>query len=454
MKKSVAFHTLGCKVNRYETDAVAQSFKDSGYIINEFSEFTDIYVINTCTVTGEADRKSRQMLRKVKKINPKAVVVAMGCHVESSNALSYADILIGNSDKSRAVELVENRLMDMESKTNVSTGEKFILKQIDLVSKFEEMGSVTSQEDTRAYIKIEDGCNNFCSYCIIPYVRGRVRSRSEDAIIKEAEILASKGFREIILTGIHVCSYGKERNTVPVSNVNEIKTNEIPLITLLTRLSRIEGLYRIRLGSLEPQSLTPSFIKKLSLIDKICPHFHISLQSGCDSVLERMNRRYTSEGYYETIEQIIRQIPNAMITTDIITGFPGETDNEHNQTLAFCRKINFMSIHVFKYSSRKGTAADSMDNKVNTNIIQQRSKEMFLLSQKMKENHLVATIGKEYNVLVETISNSEAFGYTENYIPSKILFKTTDIMSIPVVGEIFKVKTIDFDSEYIYTEII
>ena len=434
MEKSVAFHTLGCKVNRYETDAVAQTFMEAGYQVRPFTEVADVYVINTCTVTGEADRKSRQFLRQAKARNPKALVVAMGCHVELSDASSYADILIGNRDKIKVIEFVES----------VLTGKIRSIPTLDRSrtngTEFEEMGIVTSREETRAFIKIEDGCNNFCSYCAIPLARGRVRSRSESAIMQEAEGLVKNGFKEIVLTGIHVCSYGADRNL-----------ESDALIDLTEKLSAIEGLERIRLGSLEPQSITEKFIQKAVSIKPLCPHFHISLQSGSDTVLKRMNRKYDTSQYEKNVQELRSRIPSATFTTDVITGFPGETPEEHRQTLAFCEKIDFLDMHVFKFSERSGTKAVAMSPKVDHKTASVRSSEILILAQKMKEAHFARSIGSESRVLIEKVEEGTAYGYTENYMPVRILLpKNNRIPKSCKEGDILAVRMIDYDKETLF----
>lgn len=438
MGKSVAFHTLGCKVNRYETDAVAQTFMNAGYQVKAFDDAADVYVINTCTVTGEADRKSRQFLRQAKHRNPEAVIVAMGCHVELGDASSYADVLVGNKDKIKVIELVEKRLAENKGASKTFDG-SFAVHSIDSVSEYEEMGDVTSQEETRAYIKIEDGCNNFCSYCAIPLARGRVRSREEAAVIREAEGLVEKGFCEIVLTGIHVCSYGADRHQ-----------ESDALIDLCEKLSHIEGLERIRLGSLEPRSLTDIFIMKAAGIGILCPHFHLSLQSGSDSVLRRMNRHYTTDEYARIVDTLRRWVPSATITTDVITGFPGETEEEHRQTLDFCRKIGFLDIHVFRFSERKGTKAASLTAKVDAQTAAARSRELLSLARESRENHMKQAVGSTFRVLVEKAWEQGASGYTENYLPTEVMLPPSDFpLSAELVGSILTVKAVRYDKESI-----
>ena len=442
MGKSVAFHTLGCKVNRYETDAIAQTFMDAGYEVKAFGDAADVYVINTCTVTSEADRKSRQFLRQAKHRNPGAVIVAMGCHVELGDASSYADILVGNKDKIKVIDLVEQRLAEGSGAPQKASG-SFSAHSIDSVSEYEEMGDVTSQEETRAYIKIEDGCNNFCSYCAIPLARGRVRSRDESAVIREAEGLVRRGFREVVLTGIHVCSYGADR----------LQESDA-LIDLCGRLSKIEELERIRLGSLEPQSLTERFIRKAAGIDVLCPHFHISLQSGSDSVLRRMNRHYSTDDYERTVASIRQWIPMAAITTDVITGFPGETEEEHHQTMDFCRRIHFLDIHVFRFSERKGTKAAAMTPKVDAGTSAARSRELLALALESRQDIIRQAVGSSFRVLVEKTSEHSVSGYTENYIPATVLLPAGAASSeAPAVGSILSVRAVAHDGESITAEI-
>lgn len=478
MTKKIAFHTLGCKVNRYETDAVAKTFIDGGYNVVDFNEIAKVYIINTCTVTGEADRKSRQLLRQAKKRCPDSIVVAMGCHVELSDASSYADVIIGNSDKSRVFEIIENYLKDYNKNNNRNenysdndnyendekildeekskpdladkdnkyknyTKYKTVTKDINNVKDFEELGIVTSLEDTRAYIKIEDGCNNFCSYCAIPLARGRVRSRGESAIIAEAIELAKNGFKEIVLTGIHVCSYGEDRNE-----------SSDALIDLTARISEIPGIERIRFGSLEPQSISNSFVEKASAIKSICPHFHLSLQSGSDSVLKRMNRRYNTKEYENVASMLRKNFKNCTITTDIITGFPGETQEEHIQTVDFCRKIGFSSIHVFKYSERKGTNASKMQNKVDPQTINVRSKELLELSLELKKQQYKSYLGETFNVLIEKINDGFASGYTENYLFTRIINIDEFSSKTDMTGGIVSAVVIDYEREYLVCKIV
>lgn len=472
-QKSAAFHTLGCKVNKYETDAIARTFAESGYTIKNFRDICDVYVINTCTVTSEADRKSGQFIRQAKKRNPDAIVVAMGCHIELSEVCEYADIIIGNKNKLDAVKLVNSKLQkkeiqslnnpgnnytdnsnktlsfknpDCSEKTNTTaltddSYNKYKLSSIDSsLQTFEDMGSVTSMEETRAYIKIEDGCNNFCSYCAIPLARGRVRSRSEKSILDEAGELAKKGFKEIVLTGIHVCSYASDRN----------EESDV-LIDLAAKISEIKGIERIRLGSLEPNSITPKFIEKMARIPSICPHFHISLQSGCDAVLKNMNRHYTTLDYETVIDNIRKNISNATITTDIITGFPGETDADHMQTMEFCRKMNFLDIHVFKYSKREGTKAAKMPNQIQSKIAGDRSRQLIELALEMRKMHFENAVSTKRKILVESIRDGNAYGHTEDYMPTQVLL---NVVSDIQIGEIYEFNVTGYNDENIFGVIL
>jgi threonylcarbamoyladenosine tRNA methylthiotransferase MtaB len=493
-QKSAAFHTLGCKVNKYETDAIASTFAESGFAIKSFRDVCDVYVINTCTVTSEADRKSGQFIRQAKKRNPDAIVVAMGCHIELSETCEYADIIIGNRNKLDAVNLVNSKLQlseihsetmnnkdfriirpnesininkannivdplnpldteyidnndDMNKLQNAEYSDKtktfktpdstYISHKLSSVESslqiFEDMGSVTSREEARAYIKIEDGCNNFCSYCAIPLARGRVRSRSEKSILDEAAELAKKGFKEVVLTGIHVCSYASDRN----------EESDV-LIDLAGKIAGINGIERIRLGSLEPNSITPKFITKMSHIPSICPHFHISLQSGCDAVLKNMNRHYTTSDYATVIANIRKSIPDATITTDVITGFPGESDADHMQTMEFCRKMNFLDIHVFKYSKRDGTKAAKMQNQVQPKVAGERSKQLIELALEMRKMHFKKAIGSNREILVESIRDNNAYGHTNDYMPAQV--KIEDFSYIKV-GEIYEFIVTGYNEE-------
>lgn len=399
MAKKVAFISLGCKVNQYETNAMAQEFIKCGYEVVNHEEKADVYVVNTCTVTNIADRKSRQMLRRVKEINPKAILVACGCYVqvgkEELSKMDEIDLIIGNNEKKDIVELVE-KCVDNSKCSYVSD----VMYQKDFV----EFGPTTYTEKTRAVIKVQDGCDRFCSYCIIPYARGRVRSRKLENVITEAKQIVQKGYKEIIITGIHVASYGKDFK------------EDIGLIDLLEELNKIEGLKRIRLSSIEPKIITKEFVDRLSKLDKICDHFHLSLQSGCDETLKRMNRRYTTEEFEEGTKLLREKYPNAALTTDVIVGFPGETDEEFSKTYEFLKRIKFYKMHVFKYSQRKGTKAEVMPNQIDGNVKEQRSKKLIELSDENEEWYNNQYIGNTVEVLFEEKDGKYLKGHTTNYI--------------------------------------
>lgn len=426
MSKNVFFLSLGCKVNRYETDAVRASFENRGYKTTDCPQEADVYIVNTCTVTGEADRKSRQMIRKARKTAPNAVIVAMGCHVEMNENEQLADLSFGTAGRSSIVDEVEAYMAlsknDSEAKNSIA--------QLPIETDYFERGPVLSREETRAFIKIEDGCNNFCSYCIIPFARGRVRSRSREAILQEIEALGLRGFHEFVLTGIHICSFEKELGH-DISALSE----------LLVAIEAIPNVRRIRLGSLEPYSITPAFISTIKTLSKLCPHFHLSLQSGCDTVLARMNRKYTSAEYEAVVMQIREAMPQALFTTDIIVGFPGETEEEHDASMAFCKKISFSHIHVFPYSKRDGTKAAAMKEHVSPEVQARRAEAFRLLSEQMENSILSRYEGKPVDVLVEKLHDDGSFtGYSAEYLKSRgnacdiknsAPFEPGDIVRIP-----------------------
>ncbi len=402
--KKVAFHTLGCKVNSYETEAMTRMFENSGYEIASFNEQADIYIINTCTVTNMADRKSRQMLHRAKKLNPDALIVAAGCYVQADKERVEADpaidVVIGNNQKNQVVAIVEH-----------AAAERSAVIDINHTKEYEEMEIDTTTEDTRAYVKVQDGCNQFCSYCLIPYVRGRVRSRKLEDTIDEVTRLAKNGYKEVVLTGIHLSSYGVDLST-------EDKT--INLLYLIQKLHEIEGIERIRLGSLEPRVITEEFAQALSKLPKICPHFHLSLQSGCDSVLKRMNRHYSTEEYKERCGILRKYFDNPAITTDVIAGFPGETEEEFEATCKFLEDIQLAEAHIFKYSRRKGTVADRMPNQVNEGAKTVRSGRLIELTDNTTKAYRDSWIGKEAQVLFEEkiqIDGKEYWvGHTKEYV--------------------------------------
>ena len=383
--RSVAFCTLGCKVNQYETDAMEEIFLKAGYEIKDFHEKADIYVINTCTVTNMADRKSRQMIHRAKRKNPEAVIVAAGCYVEAAGEAvqedASIDLIIGNNCKGQIVSMVE-AFMEEHQKIVCKT-------DINHNCDYETMTISKVSEHTRAYIKIQDGCNQFCSYCIIPYARGRVRSRKPEDIFSEVFSLAKAGYKEIVLTGIHISSYGKDF---------EEQEN---LISLVEKLAVIEGIERIRFGSLEPGFITEDVVVRLAAIEKICQHFHLSLQSGCNETLKRMNRHYTAEEYEEKCKLLRRYFDRPSFTTDVIVGFPGETEEEFEQTEAFLEKIHFAEMHIFKYSPRKGTRAAVMPDQIDERIKTERSAKLLALAEKMSSDYQADCQDKVLQVLIE-----------------------------------------------------
>lgn len=394
----IGFHTLGCKVNQYETEAIAKLFTDEGWETGDFRESCDAYLINTCTVTSLSDRKSRQMIRRAKQANPDAVIAVCGCYAQMAKdevaAIEGVDIVIGTKEKGRAYELITKSLRDHKKYNIVSElGEE----------SFEDMQVTTYENKTRAIIKAQDGCNNFCSYCVIPYARGRVRSRDPESIYRECCALAEKGFREIVLSGIHICSYGKD-------------FEQFGLGELLQKIHDIEGIRRIRLSSIEPNAFTDRFIQIIQSLPKVCHHFHMSLQSGCDATLKRMNRKYTAEEYRQIVKKLRAVFPDVSITTDIIVGFPGETEEEFEDTLRFAREIGFYMIHVFKYSVRKGTAAEKMPGHIPPETKERRSKMLMQLAAESKTAFEKSYVGKMQEVLFEQPHDGYFFGLTPNYL--------------------------------------
>lgn len=407
-------HNLGCKVNSYETEAMRQLLEAAGYDIVEFGkESADVYIINTCTVTNIADRKSRQMLHKAKKDNPNAVVVAAGCYVQEAGEKlledSAVDIIVGNNKKGQIVEVLEEYFRGRDT-------DSFI--DINKTKEYERLAISGSEIHTRAYIKIQDGCNQFCTYCIIPFARGRVRSRSLEDIMSEVNKLAESGCHEIVITGIHLSSYGldfdnTEYNAQPVPNAER-------LLQVIEAIDKVDGIERIRLGSLEPRIITDAFLTRLSAVKKICPHFHLSLQSGCDATLRRMNRRYDTKEFSDGVDKIRKYFDRPAITTDVIVGFPGETDEEFAVTKKYLEKIRFFEMHVFKYSRRKGTIADRMENQVADSIKSVRSDELIELDDGLSGNYRESFVGEKEKVLVEEYVEKDgkkyAVGHTRRYV--------------------------------------
>lgn len=398
--KTVAFCTLGCKVNQYETNAMMQKMIEAGYEVVDFETKADIYIINTCTVTNMADKKSRQMLRKVKEINPEAILVAVGCYAqvakEKLEQIPEIDLILGINEKNDIVKYVEQA----SKNTYVSD----VLHQ----TEFLDFGDVTYTEKTRAVIKVQDGCNQFCSYCIIPYARGRIRSRKPESVIKEITDVSKEGIKEVVITGIHIASYGKDFNT------------EYRLIDLLEEIQKVDGVQRIRLGSLEPTLITEEFVTRLKKLSKICDHFHLSLQSGCDETLKRMNRKYTTDQFRHVVELLRNAYPEVHLTTDIIVGFPGETEEEFNKTYEFLKEIKFYKMHVFKYSPRSGTVAAKMPNQIDGNIKEERSNKLIELSDENEKEYNQKYIGKEVEVLLEEREGEYLKGHTTNYMVVKM----------------------------------
>lgn len=402
MKKIVAIHTLGCKVNQYESEAIASMFEKSGYEVASFDDYSDIYIINTCTVTNLSDRKSRQAIRKAKKTNPDAVIIVMGCYAQTSPEdilkIPGVNIVMGTKDRNRVLEYIER----------VETGECRINAVDNIMSarQFEELKVNTYKERTRAYLKIQEGCSQFCSYCIIPYARGPIRSRNPEDIIREVEELSQNGFYEIVLTGIHLASYGKDLKT-------------IDLLGIIQRIHSVEGIRRIRLGSIEPTTITEEFVRAAKDMLKLCPHFHMSLQSGCDKTLKNMNRKYTTEQYRQSVAMLKNNVPDVAITTDLMVGFPGETEEDFKNSLAFAEEMGFSKIHVFKYSPRKGTPAADMKNQVDPVDKEHRSEKMLHLSDKLEAEYFQKFAGRTLEVLYEQkMQDYPGFieGLTKNYM--------------------------------------
>lgn len=420
-----AFYTLGCRVNQYETQAIEDSFRNAGFEICDFNESCDVYVINTCTVTAESDRKSRQIIRRTanhKKEN--SVVIVCGCYSQGNPQeackIEGVDLVLGNSNKSEickiALEMLQNKkAYNKNSVDDISNAEAY------------DKAEIFTSDRTRAFIKIVDGCENHCTYCIIPSVRGKVRSRNEEDILSEVRRLALKGYREFVLTGIETAAYGKDKS----------KISDSPLANLLARVSEIDGVERIRLGSMEPTIFTEDFVRRLSKIPKLMPHFHLSLQSGSSAILRNMKRKYNSSQFLKIVKLLQENIENLQITTDIIVGFPGESEDNFNETVDFIRECRFSYIHIFPYSARKGTPAASLDNQIEKSVKKTRVTVLEEEMLKIRHNILNENIGKIYNVLLETQENGFIDGYTENYLKVKIKNRDNSIS-----GQIRKVRII------------
>ena len=419
----VAFYTLGCKVNQYETNGMIQEFLKKNYEIVLFHEKADVYIINTCTVTNMSDKKSRQMIRRTKELNSESIVVAVGCYAqvarEKLEEMKEIDLILGVNEKNKIVDYIEEYLQEKKKIEKISD----VMKQIE----YSDFGEVEYSEKTRAVIKIQDGCDRFCSYCIIPYARGRVRSRKPENVVKEIRKIAKKNIKEVVLTGIHLASYGKDFK------------EEYHLIDLLEEINQIEGIERIRLGSLEPTLLTEEFVKRLRKLEKICDHFHLSLQSGCDETLKRMNRKYSTEDFRIIVNRLRENYKEVALTTDIIVGFPGETEEEFKKTYEFLQDIHFYKMHVFKYSPREGTKAAIMEDQVDGNRKEIRSNKLIEMSNKNEKDDNEKYLGKKLFVLFEEKDGEYIKGHTTNYKVVKV--KTEDIKieneikEVEIIGE-------------------
>lgn len=397
----VFFQTLGCKVNQYESDGIRKRFEALGFRTVTDPSDCDVYVINTCTVTAEADRKSGQMIRRARRIAPRAIIAAMGCKIQMSADTECADVCVGTSDRLKLPDIVLERLKHTEKSTSVNNSSGPGFSRV-----YEELGPVISREATRAFVKIQDGCDNFCSYCIIPYARGRSRSRDPKEILCEIQLLGNAGYREIVLTGINLQAFGKEKGEDPDA-----------LIHLIEEINRIDTIGRIRIGSVEPGLIDERFANALAHTEKFCRHLHVSLQSGSDSVLSRMKRKYLAEDYEHSVEVLRKAMPEIALTTDIIVGFPAETDQEHRESLLFCKKIGFSKIHVFPYSIRKLTSAAEMKPKVDHRTAMKRKAEFLLLSDQMGECYAKRWEGKTVSVLIENKSGTDEYrGYSGEYL--------------------------------------
>ena len=410
MKGKVALHNLGCKVNAYETEAMQQMLEAAGYEIVPFEPGADIYVINTCSVTNIADRKSRQMLHKAKKMNPDAIVVAAGCYVQADTKKAEADasidIIIGNNKKQELIPILESYW----------TGHQKTTECVDInhTKEYENLEIDRTEEHTRAYLKVQDGCNQFCTYCIIPYARGRIRSKKTEDVVNEVKRLAASGCQEVVLTGIHLSSYGKER-----------PENQENLLTLIQAVHQVDGIERIRLGSLEPGIITEEFAAAISSLPKVCPHFHLSLQSGCTTTLKRMNRRYTAEEYREKCEILRKYYPAPALTTDVITGFPGETEEEFEESRSFVDSIHFYETHIFPYSKREGTKAAGMPDQLTEQVKKERSRILIALGKEHQREYMEQFLGQEKEVLFEeqqTVEGQEYWtGHTMEYLKIAVI---------------------------------
>ena len=434
MKKKVALHNLGCKVNAYEVEAMQQLLENAGYETVPFEEGADVYVINTCTVTNIADRKSRQMLHKAKKMNPDAIVVATGCYAQADTEKlkedTAVDLILGNNQKTQIVEALEEYEKEHAKQVQVI--------EINHTKEYEELSIASTAEHVRAYIKVQDGCNQFCTYCIIPFARGRVRSRKIEEVLREVETLAAKGYKEVVLTGIHLSSYG----------VDFPKEERESLLSLIQAVSRVEGISRIRLGSLEPRIITEEFLEGIVKTGKVCPHFHLSLQSGCNKTLKNMNRRYSAQEYAEKCELIRKFYPVPALTTDVIVGFPQETEEDFEESYEFVKKIHFYETHIFKYSRRHGTKAASMDGQLTEAAKAQRSDRMLELHEIRAREYEEAMIGKKMELLLEEEIEIDGrpwyVGHSREYV--RAVISKTDAHR---VNDLVTVKAVAFVRDHI-----
>lgn len=401
-KKIISILTLGCKVNTYETEAVEELLRGNGYNIGKFEEYADVYIVNTCTVTAMSDKKSRQMIRRTRKLNPSAVVVVMGCYSQKAPndllAIEEVNLVLGTSNRKAILKEIEDITSD---------DKRIIVEDIMKIRDFEELEISEVRDRARALVKIQDGCDRFCSYCIIPFTRGPIRSRKLENIIEEVKRIVENGYKEVVLTGIHVASYGKD-------------LGGISLIDVIEGIAKIDGLERIRTSSVEPLIITEEFVQRLGKIEEFCPHFHLSLQSGSDGVLSRMNRRYTSSEYKDAVQTIRKTFPFAAITTDVIVGFPEETDQEFQETYEFLQELKLYETHIFKYSPRHGTKAAEMPDQVDSSVKSHRSELLIKLNEKNKKDFEMLYLGQNADVLIETYENGYAVGHTKNYIKTGI----------------------------------
>ena len=436
MSKKVALHNLGCKVNAYEVEAMQQLLEKAGYEIVPFTEGADVYVINTCTVTNIADRKSRQMLHKAKKMNPNAIVVATGCYVQTDTeklkADAAVDMILGNNQKTQIVEALEAFMKEPQESNNTAR-----VIDINHTKEYEELEIGYTAEHVRAYIKVQDGCNQFCSYCIIPFARGRVRSRRISEVLEEVKTLALRGYKEVVLTGIHLSSYGVD-----------FKENPENLLTLIQAVHEIEGVERIRLGSLEPRIITEEFMEGISRLPKLCPHFHLSLQSGCNKTLSDMNRRYDAEEYAQKCALIRKYYPSPALTTDVIVGFPGETEEDFRESYEFVKNIHFYETHIFKYSRRQGTRAAAMSGQLTDAVKTIRSEKMLALHEIRAKEYETSMIGKTLELLLEEKTEIEGksyyMGHSREYV--KAVVEDTDAYK---VNDLVKVTAEDFIQDHV-----